>query len=77
MDLITIYETNFTIFIGIFVTLAVMGTTTLYDKYKSKGGASFDLDNFKFFSDLNQKITAFGSKGLKQFSKYSKKNLAV
>lgn len=41
MDLKTIYETNFTIFIGISVTLVVMGTTTLYDRYKSRGGASF------------------------------------
>ncbi|KKH99735.1 hypothetical protein EO95_03525 [Methanosarcina sp. 1.H.T.1A.1] len=73
MDLITIYETNFTIFIGIFVTLVVMGTTTLYDMYKSKGGASFDLEEFKFFSNLNQKITTFSSEGLKHFSEYCKK----
>ncbi|KKG15607.1 hypothetical protein EO98_04500 [Methanosarcina sp. 2.H.T.1A.6] len=73
MDLKTIYETNFTIFIGIFVTLVVMGTTTLYDKYKSKGGSSFDLEEFKFFSNLNQKITTFSSEGLKHFSEYCKK----
>ena len=78
MDLKTIYETNFTIFIGIFVTLAVMGTTTLYDRYKSKGGAPFDLKEFKSFSDLNlsnlnQKITTFSSEGLKHFSECSKK----
>jgi hypothetical protein len=73
MDLKTIYETNFTIFIGIFVTLAVMGTTTLYDKYKSKGGASFDLGEFKCFSGLNQKIATFSSGALKQFSEQSKK----
>jgi len=73
MDLITIYETNFTIFIGIFVTLTVMGTTTLYDIYKSKGGASLDLKKIKLFSNQNQQTAAFGSKGSKQFSKYSKK----
>ena len=73
MDLKTIYETNFTIFIGIFVTLAVMGTTTLYDKYKSKGGVPVDLKEFKSFSDLNQKITTFSSESLKHFSEYSKK----
>ncbi|AGF95773.1 hypothetical protein [Methanosarcina mazei] len=73
MDLITIYETNFTIFIGIFVTLAVMGTTTLYDRYESKGGASFDLMKIKLFSNQNQQTAAFGSKSLKQFSDYSKK----
>jgi len=73
MDLKTMYETNFTIFIGIFVTLAIMGTTTLYDKYKSKGGAPFDIEEFKSFSNLKQKITTFSSEGLKHFSEYSKK----
>lgn len=73
MDLKTMYETNFTIFIGIFVTLAIMGTTTLYDRYKSKGGAPFDLEEFKSFSNLNRKITTFSSEGLKHFSEYSKK----
>lgn len=73
MDLKTIYETNFTVFIGIFVTLAVMGTTTLYDRYKSKGGASFNFEEVKLFSDLNQKIKTLRSEGLKHFSEYSKK----
>ncbi|MDD3246898.1 MAG: hypothetical protein PHF18_08615 [Methanosarcina sp.] len=73
MDLKTIYETNFTIFIGIFVTLAIMGTTTLYDKYKSKGGVPVDLEEFKSFSNLTQKITTFSSESLKHFSEYSKK----
>jgi len=73
MDLKTIYETNFTIFIGIFVTLVVMGTTTLYDRYKSKGGAPFDLEEFKSFSNLTRKITTFSSEGLKHFSEYGKK----
>lgn len=73
MDLKTIYETNFTIFIGVFVTLAVMGTTTLYDRYKSKGRDSLNLEEFKFFSDLTRKITTFGSEGLKRFTEYSKK----
>lgn len=73
MDLITIYEKNFTIFIGVFVTLAVMGTTTLYDRYKSKGGASFDLKEFKLFSGIGSKKTAIGSEGFKPFSEFSKK----
>lgn len=73
MDLITIYETNFTIFIGIFVTLAVMGTTTLYDRYKSKGGSSFDLKEFKLSSGEGPKKTAIGSEGFKPFSEFSKK----
>lgn len=73
MDLITIYKENFTIFIGIFVALAVMGITTLYDKHKSTGGASFSLKEFKFFSDMSPKITATGSEVLKQFSEFSKK----
>ncbi|MDM7919664.1 MAG: hypothetical protein QUS12_10920, partial [Methanosarcina sp.] len=73
MDLITIYKENFTIFIGIFVALAVMGTTSLYDRYKSKGGASFDFKELKLFSGSGPKITAIGSKCLKQFSEFSKK----
>ncbi len=73
MDLKTMYETNFTIFIGIFVTLVVMGTTTLYDKYKIKGGVPVDLKEFKSFSDLNRKITTFSSESLKRFTEYSKK----
>jgi hypothetical protein len=77
MDLKTIYETNFTVFIGIFVTLAVMGTTTLYDRYKSKGGASFNFEEAKLFSDLNQKIKTLSSEGLKHFSEYSKKLISI
>ncbi|MDQ1276211.1 MAG: hypothetical protein QG610_1786 [Euryarchaeota archaeon] len=73
MDLITMYKENFTIFIGIFVALAVMGITTLYDKHKSTGGASFSLNEFKFFSDMSPKITATGSEVLKQFSEFGKK----
>lgn len=73
MDLITIYKENFTIFIGIFVALAVMGITALYDHLKSKGGASFSLKEFKLSSGMNSKITTAGSKSLKQFSGLSKK----
>lgn len=73
MDLITIYKENFTIVIGIFVTLAVMGITTLYDRYKEKGGASFNLKEFKFFSQISPKITSSGSKSLNKISEFSKK----
>ncbi|WP_440947578.1 hypothetical protein ACSAZL_04715 [Methanosarcina sp. T3] len=73
MDLITVYETNFTIFIGIFVTLVVMGTATLYDRYKSKGGASLGPGKFKFFTNLGPKTKTFSFKGLRYFSDYGKK----
>lgn len=73
MDLITLYKENFTIFIGIFVALAVMGIATLYDRYKEKGGAPFSLKEFKLLSDMSPKLTAAGSRGLKPFSKLSKK----
>lgn len=73
MDLITICKTNFTIFIGIFVAIAVMGTTTLYDRYNNKGGASLDLKEVKLFSNLSPKITTIGSECFKQFSEFSKK----
>lgn len=72
MDLITIYKENFTIFIGIFVALAVMGIATLYDKYKEKGGASFSLKEFGLFSG-NSKIASSESNVLRQFSEFSKK----
>lgn len=77
MDLVTLYKENFTIFIGIFVTLAIMGTTTLYDKYKSKGGASFNLNEHKLYSDVISKISTAGSIGLKQFFKFSKKLISL
>ncbi len=73
LDLVTIYETNFTIFIGIFVALAVMGTTTLYDRYKNKGGASVNPDESKLLTNLSQKIKIFSSGGLKHFPEYGKK----
>jgi hypothetical protein len=73
MDLITLYKENFTIFIGIFVALAVMGTTTLYDRYKSKGGASFGHKEPDLRSELGPKITAIGSVCFKQLSEFSKK----
>ncbi|HIH75415.1 MAG TPA: hypothetical protein HA306_09760 [Methanosarcina sp.] len=54
MDLIAIYKSNFTIFIGIFVTLAVMGTATLYDKHKSKGRNSPHLKESELFPGLTR-----------------------
>jgi hypothetical protein len=87
MDLNAIIGANFTILIGVFITLAVMGTTTLYDKYKSKDKTSINTRELKPPSDLNEKMKIYSSKvmdGLAEFSnkfssliqkKVDKKNL--
>jgi hypothetical protein len=67
---------NFTIFIGIFVTLAVMGTATLYDRYKTTGKTPFNEKQLKFLSDTNQKIKELYSKGMSSLSELSKKLIA-
>lgn len=72
MDLITLYKENFTIFIGIFVALAIMGITTLYDRYKEKGGASPNLKESGLFSG-SSKIASSVSEVLRQFSGFGKK----
>ncbi|WP_410507274.1 hypothetical protein RSJ42_10625 [Methanosarcina hadiensis] len=72
MDLITLYKENFTIFIGIFVALAIMGITTLYDRYKEKGGASPSLKESGLFSG-SSKIASSVSEVLRQFSGFGKK----
>lgn len=67
---------TFTIFIGVFVTLAVMGTATLYDRYKSTGKTPFNEKQMKFLSDSNQKIKEFYSKSINSLSEFSKKFVA-
>jgi len=77
MDLNAIIEENFTIVIGIFVTLAVMGITTLYDKYKSTDGSkdetSFQARELKSSLDLDKKTESFNFKNINGFSEFSKK----
>ena len=73
MDLNTITGGNFTILIGVFVTLAVMGTATLYDKHKSKEKTSMDTGELKSSSDLNEKIKSYSSKVMNGLSEFSKK----
>lgn len=77
MGFININESNFTIVIGVFVTFLVMGTTTLYDKYKSKneskGETSFKSRELKLSSDSNEKTESFSSRGANSFSEFSKK----
>jgi hypothetical protein len=67
---------NLTIFIGIFVTLAVMGTATLYDRYKTTGKIPFNEKQLKFLSDTNQKIKELYSRGMNSLSELSKKLIA-
>ncbi|MCQ1535934.1 hypothetical protein FTO70_09630 [Methanosarcina sp. KYL-1] len=73
MDLTGMIETNFTILIGVFVTLVVMGTATLYDKYQREGKISFNPGEFNPFSALYQKLKSFGFEGSNGFSVYGKK----
>ncbi|HIH94972.1 TPA: hypothetical protein HA338_13465 [Methanosarcina acetivorans] len=77
MDLVTIYETNFTIFVGIFVTLVIMGTATLYDRYKSKDGTSVNPDESKLFPNLSPKRKTFSFGGLKLFPYSVKKIISL
>jgi hypothetical protein len=73
MDLKAIIGANFTILIGVFITLAVMGTTTLYDKYKSKDKTSINTRELKPPSDLNEKMKIYSSKVMDGLSEFSKK----
>src|SRR5665647_2295270 len=73
MDLSAVSGSNFTIYIGVFVTLVVMGTSTLYDKYKSKDKTLAKTMELKHPQDLNQKIKGFSSKYINNFSEFSKK----
>jgi len=78
LDLSALSGSNFTIIIGVFVTLVVMGITTSYDKYKSKDRTSAETRELKPFLNLNQKIKDFGlkdssSKYMSSFSEFSKK----
>lgn len=43
MDVVNLIQTNFTIVLGVFVTLAVMGITTLVDNRNGKGEGKGDL----------------------------------
>jgi hypothetical protein len=64
---------NITIIIGIFVTLAIMGITTFYDKRKGEGKPLPKSSEFKPSFNLSQKIKDFSSKYTSNFSEYSKK----
>lgn len=70
MDLSAVSGSNFTIYIGVFVTLVVMGTSTLYDKYKSKDKTLAKTRELKHPQDLNQKIKGFSSKYINNFSEF-------
>ncbi len=77
MDLVNTIETNFTIFVGVFVTLAVMGITTLFDIYKNKNEDkdenSLKSRELKPSFDMGEKKVNFGSKGSNVFSELSNK----
>jgi len=77
MDLVNTIEANFTIFVGVFVTLAVMGITTLFDIYKNKNEDknenSLKSRELKPSFDMNEKKGNFSSKGSNVFSEFTNK----
>jgi len=77
MDLNTITGANFTILIGVFVTLAVMGTATLYGKHKSKEKTSMNTGELKSSSDLNEKIKSYSSKVMNGLSEFRKDEIII
>lgn len=73
-NLSTLTGSNFTIIIGVFVTLVVMGIATLYDKRKSEDKTPAKTRELKPTNNsLGQKIQDFSSKFTGNFSEYSKK----
>lgn len=66
-------ESNFTIIIGIFVTLTVMGIATLYDKRKGVNKPQNKTGDVKPSLNLIPKIQDFSSKYTSSFSEYSKR----
>jgi len=70
---INILKENITIFIGIFVSIAIMGIATLYDKYQNEGKISFNFSALKPSPDLNNKIKSFSIKGFNGFPKFKNK----
>ena len=73
INLTTLTGSNITIIIGIFVTLAVMGITTFYDKRKGEGKPLAKSSELKPSFNLSQKIKDFSSKYTSNFSEYGKK----
>lgn len=74
INLSALTGSSFTIIIGVFVTLAVMGIATLYDK--RKGGEKILAKTGELkptHNNLSQKIQDFSSKFTGNFSEYSKK----
>lgn len=66
-------EAYFTIIIGIFVTLAVMGIATLYDKRKSEKKTVDKVGESKSSINLSQKVQDLNNKCVNKLSEYTKK----
>jgi hypothetical protein len=73
INLNSLIGSNLTIIIGIFVTLAVMGIATLYDKRKREGKTMVKTRELMPSLNLSQKIQDFSSKFTGNFSEYIKK----
>ena len=73
INLNALIGSNLTIIIGIFVTLAVMGIATFYDKRKGKGKTLAKTEELKPSLNLSQKIQDFSSKFTGNFPEYSKR----
>jgi hypothetical protein len=73
IDLNSVTGSNFTIIIGVFVTLIVMGVTTLYDHKKSKARSLPKTKDSKSSLSFNEKKNDFSSKFMESFSELGTK----
>jgi hypothetical protein len=73
INLSALLGSNFTIIIGVFVTLAVMGIATLYDRRKGGNKNLNKTRELKPSFNMSQKIQDFSSKYMGNFSEYSQK----
>jgi hypothetical protein len=73
INLGSIGESNFTIILGIFVTVTVMGTSILYDKRQHKNKNLYNDTGSKPSSVSGHKANSLGSGSLNGFSGFNKK----
>jgi hypothetical protein len=73
IDLNSVTGSNFTIIIGVLVTLIVMGVTTLYDHKKSKARSLPKTKDSKSSLSFNEKKNDFSSKFMESFSELGTK----
>jgi len=73
INLSALLGSNFTIIIGVFVTLVVMGIATFYDRRKGRDKNLNKAREMKPSINMSQKIQDFSSKYTSNFSEYGQK----